>query len=151
MTAATLEELRDELKRKIEIERPALAARLKSAIELGDLTENAEYQSAKEEQGFLEGRIQELQEMINGAVIIEDNSSLCAETVQLGCRVTVVEDGQDQAETFLIVGKVEANPREGKISNESPLGSALIGRKVGDIVRIATPEGEVVFTITQIE
>jgi transcription elongation factor GreA len=151
MTAEALEELRAELRHKVEVERSALAARLKAAIEMGDLSENADYHAAKEDQGFLEGRIRELQAMINNAVIIEGNSVLANGMIQLGSHVRVVEDGQNEVEMFWIVGKVEANPREGKISNESPLGSALLGRKVGDEVRIAAPAGETVFKIVGIE
>src|SRR5688572_4258305 len=116
MTAPRLQELRDELKHKIEVERPALAARLKAAIEMGDLSENADYHDAKETQGFLEGRIQELQEMILGAEIIDEaQAKSTPSSVQLGSRITVVEQGESDSETFFLVGKVEANPREGKI------------------------------------
>ncbi len=148
MTERALEELKAELKHKIEVERPALAARLKAAIELGDLSENAEYASAKEAQGFLEGRVQELEMLIRRAVLIDETAS--GDTVQLGSRVAVVEDGEDEAETFQIVGQVEANPREGKISDESPLGQALVGRRVGDVVRYKAPAGEHVFKIIEI-
>lgn len=148
MTERALEELKAELKHKIEVERPALAARLKAAIELGDLSENAEYASAKESQGFLEGRVQELEMLIRRAVLIDETAS--GDTVQLGSRVAVVEDGEDEAETFQIVGQVEANPREGKISDESPLGQALVGRRVGDVVRYKAPAGEHVFKIIEI-
>jgi transcription elongation factor GreA len=150
MTAEALEELRAELKHKIEVEKPALAARLKTAIEMGDLSENADYAAAKEEQGFLEGRIQHLQEMINGSTIIDETHSRNG-FVQLGSHVTVLEEGESENETFMLVGNVEANPREGKISNESPLGSALLGKKVGDKVRISAPNGETVFKVIKIQ
>ncbi len=150
MTSGRLEELRAELQHKIEVERSALAARLKAAIEMGDLSENADYLTAKEDQGFLEGRIQELQRMISGAVIIDESEANGTDTVRLGSRVTVVEDGEDAAETFLIVGQVEANPLEGKISHDSPVGSALVGCKVGDVVRVQAPAGEMTFRITNI-
>jgi len=152
MTKHKLEELREELAHKEQAEKPALAARLKAAIEMGDLSENAEYHSAKEDQGFLEGRIQELKNIIRGAIIIEesDGSNGGSQLVQLGSRVTVIEQGEGSPETYLIVGQVEANPLEGKISNESPVGLALFGRMVGDVVRVAAPAGEMVFKITQI-
>lgn len=150
MTRGRLDELRAELKHKTEVERSALAARLKAAIEMGDLSENAEYLSAKEDQGFLEGRIQELQRTISGAVIIDEKGANGADTVRLGSRVTVSEDGEGAPETFLIVGQVEANPLEGKISHDSPVGSALVGRKVGDVVRVKAPAGEMTFKITKI-
>ena len=150
MTAEALEELRAELKHKIEVEKPALAARLKAAIEMGDLSENADYAAAKEEQGFLEGRIQHLQEMINGSTIIDETHNRNG-FVQLGSHITVLEEGESENETFMLVGNVEANPREGKISNESPLGSALLGKKVGDKVRISAPNGETVFKVIEIQ
>jgi transcription elongation factor GreA len=149
MTAERLEALRAELKHKLEVEKPALSARLKAAIELGDLSENADYITAKEDMGFLQGRIDQLQEMVRGAQIIIENKSGDG-IIQLGTCVTVMEDGDDHRETFILVGKVEANPREGKISNESPLGSAILGRKVGDVVRIKTPDGDTVFKIVEI-
>lgn len=149
MTRAALEDLRAELKHKEQIERPALAARLKAAIEMGDLSENAEYISAKEDQGFLEGRILQLKAMISGAIII-DESETATDAIRLGSRVTVVEDGEDSQETFFIVGPVEANPVEGKISDQSPLGQALVGRRVGDVVRVAAPAGEMKFKIVSI-
>jgi transcription elongation factor GreA len=148
MTEQALEDLRAELEHKLEVERPALAARLKAAIEMGDLTENAEYISAKEDQAFLEGRIQQLQQMIRWAVIIEQSDG--SDTIRLGSRVTVVEVGTSEPETFMIVGVVEANPLEGKISDESPLGSALVGCSVGDVVRVNTPGGQRSFEVTGI-
>lgn len=150
MTQTALEKLKAELEDKKNVKRPALAARLKAAIEMGDLSENADYISAKEDQGFLEGRIQELETMIRYAVIINESKG-DRDTVQLGCHVTVVEDGIDEPETYMIVGAVEANPRAGKISDESPLGKALVGHKVGDTVRIAAPDGDLVFEITAID
>jgi transcription elongation factor GreA len=149
MTRTALDDLRAELKNKLEVERPALAARLKAAIEMGDLSENAEYISAKEDQGFLEGRIQQLQAMISGAIIIDERENGTG-AVRLGSRVTVQEVGEDAAETFQIVGPVEASPIDGKISNESPLGQALVGRKVGDKVQVRAPAGETVFKVISI-
>jgi transcription elongation factor GreA len=148
ITREGLEKLREELQHKINVERPALASRLQAAIQQGDLTENADYTMAKEEQSFLEGRIKELRELIQGAVIIDERKT--GATVRLGSRVTVIEDGQDSPETFLLVGPVEADPRAGRISDESPLGQALIGRKVGDVVEIEAPAGNLTFTITEI-
>jgi transcription elongation factor GreA len=149
MTARRLAELRAELEHKEKVERTVLAARLKAAIEMGDLSENADYHDAKETQGFLEGRIQELQEMIHGAEIIEDNEAPTG-VIQLGSTITVMEVGESDQEVFRLVGQVEANPREGKISNESPLGSALLGKKVGQTVKITTPSGETQFKILKI-
>jgi transcription elongation factor GreA len=148
MTAEALENLKAELKYKIEVARPALAARLKSAIEMGDLSENADYHAAKEEQGFLEGRIQQLQVMIRYAVIIKQQVN--SDTVQLGSRVKVLESGEEEPVIYQIVGAVEARPREGRISQDSPLGMALLGTRVGATVRVKAPAGELVFKILEI-
>lgn len=138
ITREGLENLRAELDHKVNVERPVLTARLHAAIQQGDLTENADYISAKEEQAFLEGRIEQLEEMIRWAVVIEDTGS---ETVDLGNAVTIVE-GNYEPETYLLVGPAEANPSEGKISYESPMGQALVGHRVGDTVHVRTPAGE---------
>jgi transcription elongation factor GreA len=148
MTREGLERLREELDYLVNEERPALAKRLRAAIQQGDLSENADYHDAKEQQGFLEARIRQLEEMLKGAVIIEETGP--SDTVQLGSRVTVVE-GSGPPETFAIVGQAEASPREGRISNESPLGKALLGHKVGDQVRVAAPDGDLIFEVSAIE
>lgn len=150
LTPEGVDKLRQELDRLIQVKRPELTARLRHAIQQGDLSENADYQTAKEEQGFVEGRIQELQGMLLDAVILEEGAAPTDE-VGLGSRVTVVEEGEDYPETFMIVGAAEADPGNGKISNESPLGQALLGRKVGQRVAVETPGGELVFKITAIE
>ena len=150
MSAEALDALRAELKHKEEVEKPALAARLKTAIEMGDLSENADYAAAKEDQSFLQGRIDELKQMIRWATIIEEKVG-SYDSVELGCHVTVLEEGEGEPETFRLVGKVEANPREGRISDESPLGRALLHHKVGDTVRVEAPDGDIVFKIVEIE
>jgi transcription elongation factor GreA len=150
MSAEALDALRAELKHKEEVEKPALAARLKAAIEMGDLSENADYAAAKEDQSFLQGRIDELKQMIRWATIIEEKVG-SYDSVELGCHVTVLEEGEGEPETFRLVGKVEANPREGRISDESPLGRALLHHKVGDTVRVEAPDGDIVFKIVEIE
>ena len=149
LTDEGVENLRQELDRLVNVRRPALADRLNQAIQQGDLSENADYIAAKEEQGFLEGRIQQIEVMLRNAVIIEENSS--TEEIVLGSRVTVVEEGFEEAETFRIIGPAEANPAKGKVSNESPLGQALLGHRVGDVVSVEAPAGEIVFRITAIE
>ena len=148
VSRATLEQLKTELKHKIEVDRPALAARLKSAREMGDLSENADYHNAKEEQGFLEGRIQEIEAILRTAVIIENKQS---DVVIVGSHVTVQEEGTDDPETYHVVGAKEADPRKGRISNESPIGSALLDHKVGDLVEAATPGGKIKFKILKVE
>jgi len=104
------------------------------------LIENAEYEAAKNEQAFVEGRIQELDLLLATAKIIEDNGKKKGDVVQLGSKATIKE-GNFEAETFTIVGAAEANPREGKISHESPIGKAILNRKVGESVKVETPGG----------
>jgi transcription elongation factor GreA len=142
-------ELRRELEELKTVKRPELAAKLKEAIAQGDLSENADYQDAKEQQAFLEGRINYLEDLLRSAVIISDADKK-ANVVGLGSEVTVQEEGE-APETFVIVGAAEANPREGKISNESPLGRALLGRKAGEKVSVETPSGVLVFKIKSVK
>jgi transcription elongation factor GreA len=137
-----------ELDELIKVKKPELARRLRDAIQQGDLSENADYHVAKEDQAFLEGKILELQAILRRAVIIQEAGP--SETVQMGSRVTVEESGEDP-ETYVLVGAKEANPREGKISNDSPIGRALLGKRVGDNARAQTPAGEIVFRILKIE
>jgi len=146
VTREGLEKLRTELAHKVTVERPALAARLHAAIQQGDLSENADYADAKETQAFLEGRINELEEMIRWHVIIEGTGS---DAVDLGSTVTIVEEG-GEPETYTLVGPAEVNPREGKISHESPMGRALMGRRVGDTAHVKTPAGDYAVKITAI-
>ena len=141
--------LKAELDELTNVKRPALAKRLRDAIQQGDLSENADYHVAKEDQAFLEGRVLELEETLRRAVIIETNNGP-TDTVQMGSRATVQEPGEDP-ETFILVGAKEANPREGKISNESPIGRALLGKRVDDIAQAATPAGLLTFKILKIE
>lgn len=127
--------------------REELAERLRSAIQMGDLSENADYHKAKEDQAFLEGRIQEIEAILRMATIVEKKQS---DVVMIGSRVTVQEEGLDP-ETFYVVGAKEADPRNGKISNESPIGSALMEHKAGDVVEAHTPGGSIKFKIVKVE
>jgi transcription elongation factor GreA len=127
--------------------REELALRLRSAIQMGDLSENADYHKAKEDQAFLEGRIQEIEAVLRNAVIIEKSQG---DTVSVGSHVTVQEADFDP-ETYYVVGAKEADPRHGKISNESPIGSALLNHKVGDEVEAATPGGKIRLKILKVE
>jgi transcription elongation factor GreA len=127
--------------------REELAQRLRSAIQMGDLSENADYHKAKEDQAFLEGRIQEIEAVLRNVVIIEKTNS---DRIAVGSTVTVQEDNYDP-ETYYLVGAKEADPRNGKISNESPIGRALIDHKVGDVVEAETPGGKLKFKILKIE
>lgn len=127
--------------------REELAQRLRSAIQMGDLSENADYHKAKEDQAFLEGRIMEIESILRTAVIIEKTQS---DVVAVGSHVTVQEPGFEP-ETYYVVGAKEADPRNGKISNESPIGSALMGHKAGDVVEADTPGGKIQFKILKVE
>ena len=142
-----------ELKLKAELaeltgrRREELALRLRSAIQMGDLSENADYHKAKEDQAFLEGRIQEIEAVLRSAVNIEKTNG---DTVNVGSHVTVQEDNYDP-EKYYLVGAKEADPRNGKISNESPIGQALMGHKAGEVVEAETPGGKVKFKILKVE
>lgn len=127
--------------------REELSKRLRSAIQMGDLSENADYHKAKEDQAFLEGRIQEIETVLRTAVIVEKAST---DVVTVGNKVTVQEDGFDP-EIYYLVGAKEADPRNGKISNESPIGKALMDHRVGDVVVAETPGGRLTFKILKIE
>ncbi len=128
--------------------REDLARRLRAAIQMGDLSENADYHKAKEDQGFLEGRIQEIEFILRNAVIIEKSAN--HGIVAIGCHVTIQEK-DSPPETYHVVGMKEADPRNGKISNESPIGRAIMDHKVGDVVEVETPGGRVKFKILKIE
>lgn len=142
LTAEGATELRAELEELITVKRPQLARQLKEAISQGDLSENADYIDAKEQQAFLEGRILYLENLLRQATIIEESDVQSNPVeVQPGCEVTIQAKGEP-SETYRIVGAAEADPPNGKISNESPMGSALLGRREGDIVQVQTPGGE---------
>jgi transcription elongation factor GreA len=141
-----LDKLRAELEEMVGTRRPEIAQRIHDAKEHGDLSENAEYEDAKNEQAFVEGRIQTLESMIKNATLIDENTS--TDHVQIGSTVHV--KGEDGAETFMIVGSAEAKPGEGRISNESPVGRALLGRKKGEKVVVKVPAGDFAYTIVEI-
>ncbi len=149
ITPEGLEKLKAELDELVNVRRIALAQRLSVAIKQGDLSENADYITAKEEQGFLEGRIRELEAAVRHAVLIEEPLATDGRAA-LGSLVTVVEEGYDDRETYHIVGPLEADPTKGKISYESPLGESLMGRRVGDKVLVQAPAGEIEFRIVKI-
>jgi transcription elongation factor GreA len=149
LTEEGLENLKEKLDELVNVQRPELADRLNKAIKQGDLSENADYITAKEAQGFLEGQIQEIQHKIRNAVIIEE-SKVGDGRVRLGSHVTVLEVGYDEKETYHVVGPTEADPSKGKISHESPLGEALLGHSVGDEVTISAPAGQIVFKLLDV-
>ena len=150
LTAEGARKLREELHNLLHVMRPELAARLSFAIKQGDLSENADYHAAKEDQSFLEGRIIELERTLRDIEILDESSTL-AGIIRLGSRIGVVEEGFEDRETFQLVGRAEADPAMGKISNESPLGQVLIGKRVGDKVSVVAPAGKTVFKIVSIE
>ncbi len=141
--------LKAELEQLTGPERRKLAERLRAAIQQGDLSENADYTSAKEAQGFLEGRILELESLLRNATIVEPGQAPAGEAA-IGSRVTVSVDG-DPPEEFFLVGSTEADTRQGRISHESPIGRALIGHRAGDLVTADTPAGPLSLKIIRIE
>ena len=129
--------------------REEIAAKLETAIKQGDLKENADYHDAKEEQGFIEGRIRQLADSLRRAKVIDNRGP--ANVIRVGSTVTVTEGGVDEEETYGIVGAHEADPTRGRISNISPIGSALLGAKKGQTVRAETPAGLIEFQVVRIE
>ncbi len=149
LTAEGLEKLKKEVAELKGPRRQELSARLRAAIQQGDLSENADYIQAKEEQGFLEGRIQELDAILNNVAIIDEKKKH-RDTVDIGARITIQED-DDPAETYQMVGPKEADPANGRISYESPIGQALMNHKVGDTVLVEIPAGNIKLKILTIE
>ncbi len=149
LTPEGAEDLKQELEMLVKVRRPELATKLREAVAQGDLKENADYHDAKEQQAFVEGRIQYLENLLRSAVII--NNAGASDEVQIGSEVTIRETGSDEDETYMIVGAAEANPRDGKISHESPIGSALLGHKKGEEVRVKTPGGVMTFKVKKIK
>lgn len=137
-------ELEKELE-TLKARRGEIADKIADARDFGDLSENAEYDAAREEQGLLETRIAEIEDIVNNAEIIKASRK---KTIDLGSRVELKTNGKSV--TYTIVGPVEANPLEGKISNESPIGEALFGKKIGDSAVITTPKGSITYKIAQI-
>jgi transcription elongation factor GreA len=150
MTKEGKEKLEQELEFLKSVKRKEVVERIKIARSFGDLSENSEYDSAKEEQAFVEGRITTLENMIrNAKIIVEDATN--PDTVTLGKSVTFIELPDGDEETYSIVGSAEADPFEGKISNDSPIAKSLIGNKVGDTVTVSTPGGDMTVKIVTIK
>ena len=141
-----LEKLRAELEEMVNVRRAEVATRISEAKEHGDITENAEYEDAKNEQAFIEGRIQTLSALIKNAVIIDEKTSTT--NVQIGSTVEI--DGELGREKYTIVGSAEASPAQGLISNESPVGRALLGKKKGEKITVTVPAGDMVYKIVSI-
>jgi transcription elongation factor GreA len=139
ITPAGLEAVRAELQELVTVRRPEIVGKIKAARELGDLSENFEYHSAKNEQGFIEARINELESIVRNASVIE--APVSDGVVHLGSTVRFSEDGAEE-ETYTIVGPAEASPADGRISNESAMGKALLDHKTGDTVTVETESGD---------
>lgn len=146
LTSEGVARLKEELEDLVGNQRQNIASRLKEAKEYGDLSENIQWDDAKDQQAFIEGRISEVENILKNSVIIEAKSG---DTVSLGTTVHLeIENGTQK---YTIVGSTEANPLEGKISNESPIGKALIGKKKGDEVSVDVPSGMIIYKISHIE
>ncbi len=148
LTRQGYEKLQEELEFLRITKRQEVANRLHEAMEGGELIEDAEYEAAKNEQAFVEGRIQELEILLANARVVEESG--VRDVVQIAAKVTIQED-DNEPELYIIVGPAEANPREGKISNESPLGRALMDHRAGDIVKVDAPAGSFTIRILKVE
>lgn len=149
LTQQGLEDLKKEYDELLKVKRPEVVVRLSSAREMGDLSENAEYTAAREELAFIDGRIEELEALLKQVVIIgHPTQQNGQQIVNLGSEVTVKIDSRD--EVFTVVGEWEADPAEKKISHESPLGKALIGKTVGDEIHVEAPAGTMIYKIVNI-
>ncbi|MCX6780551.1 MAG: transcription elongation factor GreA [Candidatus Magasanikbacteria bacterium] len=148
VSAARLQELKDELRDMKTVTIPKIAAQIDDAKQNGDLSENAEYQDAKERMEFAHGRVAELEQLLSNAVVIDDRGKGSSK-VHIGSTIIVETAGIQK--TFMIVGSTEADPTDGKISNESPLGEAFLGHEVGDEVEVVTPVKTTYYTIAEIK
>lgn len=149
VTPEGLQQIKDELDQLKTVRREEVSQKLEAAIRQGDLKENADYHDAKEEQGFIEARIRQLEDSLRRAKVIEKKGP--SNVVRVGSKVTVSEIGADDEEIYSIVGAHEADPAKGRISNESPIGSALLGAKKGQTVSVQTPAGLIDFQVINIE
>lgn len=148
VSRAKLQELQEELHRLKTVRRKEIAESLEYAKSLGDLSENAEYNEARDAQARLEDRIMELENLLKSAVIVEEHHS---NIVEVGTTVSVRKEGDKADTTYNIVGSAEANFKENKISNESPIGKALLGKKKGEVALVKTPRGEVRYTVIELK
>ncbi len=148
LTAAGLQKLQDELEELKTTGRLEVAARLKTAIEFGDLSENAEYDEAKNQQAFVESRISELESQLKNVEVVEESKT---GTIQIGSDVVLKMKGEKESHTYTIVGSTEADSLVHKISNESPVGAAILGKKKGEKVKVAAPGGEFEYEIIEVK
>lgn len=149
ITKEGLEELRKEYEDLEKVKRPDVVQRVAQARAMGDLAENSEYTAAREELSIIDGRIEELSEIIKNAVLIEENKSRDSKKIQLGSKVTLSVGGKK--EIFTVVGEWEADPEEKKISHESPLGKALLGKTSGEKIEVEAPAGKITYTVLDLE
>jgi transcription elongation factor GreA len=150
MTASGYARLESEIKRLKTVERPAVIRQIEEARAHGDLSENAEYHAAKERQGFIEGRVMELEDKISRAQVI-DVSKLSGSTVKFGATVTLIDEDTDEKSKYQLVGEIEADVKEGLLSITSPMARALIGKAKGDTVEVVTPGGGRSYEILKVE
>lgn len=150
MTASGYAQIEAEIKHLKSVERPAVIRQIEEARAHGDLSENAEYHAAKERQGFIEGRVMDLEDMISRAQVI-DPTKLSGESVKFGATVTLVDEDTDEEAKYQIVGEIEADVKQGRISITSPMARALIGKATGDSVEVATPGGGRSYEILKVE
>jgi transcription elongation factor greA len=149
LTKEGKEKLEKELQELKTVRRKEVADRIKQAIDFGDISENSEYDDAKNEQAFIEGRIQELDMMLRNVQIIDEEITQ-ADVISIGSTVSVRDVELDELETYRIVGTVEADPMQNKISNESPVGASLLGKRAGDIVNVPAPIGTIQYEIVEV-
>jgi len=149
LTHAGLEKLEDELHDLKVVRRKEVAEKIKEARGLGDLSENAEYDSAKEEQAEIEARITQLEKMLRNVEFI-DEGGINTDIISLGCHITILDIEFEEEASYALVGSAEADPSEGKISNESPLGIAMLGHKTDDIIEVEAPDGTIRYKILSI-
>lgn len=150
LTSEGLKKLEDELENLIVVRRKEVAQKIKEAREQGDLSENAEYDAAKDEQRDIEARIEDIEKILKNAEIV-DEDEVNIETISVGCQVKILDCEFNEELTYKIVGSTEANSLKGKISNESPVGKALIGKKVGEVVSVETQVGTVQYKVLDIQ
>lgn len=150
MTKEGLNALEDELRRLKSEERPAVIQAIAAAREHGDLSENAEYHAAREKQSFIEGRVIELEDIVSRAEAI-DTSEMSGDTIRFGATVVVADADTDEETEYRIVGAMEASLEDGKISVTSPLGKALIGKTIGDVIEVATPGGGKSYEVCEVK
>ncbi|MTI19077.1 transcription elongation factor GreA [Rhodobacteraceae bacterium RKSG542] len=150
MTAAGYAMLNDELKNRTSVERPRIIAAISEARAHGDLSENAEYHAAKEQQSLNEGRIAELEDKLGRAEVI-DLTKLSGDTIKFGATVTMIDEDTEEKKRYMIVGDVEADVSKGKISISSPIARALIGKSLGDSVEVTAPGGARSYEIVEVE